>query len=58
MACEKIRIACRRHDRTEALFDGSIEEPSLEFTKAAHMRLSDLLALRRLSIFLNTAWAS
>ena len=43
MACEKTRIACRRNDWTEALSDQSIEEPSVEFTEAAHMRLSNLL---------------
>jgi len=52
MACEKIRIACRLCDSTEALFDGTIEEPSLEFTEAAHMRLSNLLAAPPLVDFL------
>jgi 4,5-dihydroxyphthalate decarboxylase len=41
---QKIRIACRRHDWTDALFDGTINESSLEFIEAAHMRLSNLLA--------------
>jgi 4,5-dihydroxyphthalate decarboxylase len=38
-----IRIACRRHDWTEALFDGRIAEPTLEFLPEGHRRLPSLL---------------
>ena len=41
---ERIRVACRRHDWTEALFGGAIDETSLVFSEAAHMRLANLLS--------------
>jgi 4,5-dihydroxyphthalate decarboxylase len=39
----KIRISCRRHDWTDALFDGRIDEPMFELTAEGHARLSALL---------------
>jgi len=39
----EIRISCRRHDWTEALFDGRITEPSLTFLPEGHRRLPSLL---------------
>lgn len=38
----EIRISCRRHDWTEALFNGEIVEPKLKFLPDAHVRLSAL----------------
>ncbi len=38
-----IRISCRRHDWTEALFDGRITEPNLTFLPDGHRRLPSLL---------------
>jgi hypothetical protein len=35
----KIRIARWRHDWTDALFDRTIEDPSLEFVEADYMRV-------------------
>jgi 4,5-dihydroxyphthalate decarboxylase len=40
----EIRISCRRHDWTEALFDGRITEPTLKFLPDGHRRLPSLLA--------------
>lgn len=39
-----IRISCRRHDWTEALFDGRLAEPGLTFLPDGHRRLPSLLA--------------
>lgn len=39
----EIRISCRRHDWTEALFDGRITEPTLTFLPDGHRRLPSLL---------------
>ena len=39
----EIRISCRRHDWTEALFDGQISEPTLIFLPDGHRRLPSLL---------------
>jgi 4,5-dihydroxyphthalate decarboxylase len=39
----EIRISCRRHDWTEALFDGQIAEPTLKFLPDGHRRLPSLL---------------
>jgi len=39
----EIRISCRRHDWTEALFDGRITEPTLTFLPEGHRRLPSLL---------------
>jgi 4,5-dihydroxyphthalate decarboxylase len=41
---QEIRISCRRHDWTEALFDGRITEPALKFLPDGHRRLPSLLA--------------
>ena len=38
----EIRISCRRHDWTEALFNGEIVEPDLRVLPDAHVRLSAL----------------
>ena len=38
-----IRISCRRHDWTEALFDGRTSHPSLTFLPDGHRRLPSLL---------------
>jgi len=38
-----IRISCRRHDWTEALFDHRIAEPTLTFLPDGHRRLPSLL---------------
>src|ERR1700752_1500249 len=40
----EIRISCRRHDWTEALFDGRVTEPTLKFLPDGHRRLPSLLA--------------
>jgi 4,5-dihydroxyphthalate decarboxylase len=40
----EIRISCRRHDWTEALFDGRLGEPTLKFLPDGHRRLPSLLA--------------
>jgi 4,5-dihydroxyphthalate decarboxylase len=37
------RIACRRHDWSNALFDGRIDEPAMDFTPDAHLGLEALL---------------
>jgi 4,5-dihydroxyphthalate decarboxylase len=37
-----LRIACRRHDWTNALFNGRIAEPSMEFLPEAHLGLEAL----------------
>jgi 4,5-dihydroxyphthalate decarboxylase len=42
----EIRISCRRHDWTEALFDGRITEPTLKFFPDGHRRLPSLLAAK------------
>jgi 4,5-dihydroxyphthalate decarboxylase len=39
----EIRISCRRHDWTEALFDGRISDPGLQFLPEGHRRLPSLL---------------
>ena len=39
-----LRIACRRHDWSNALFDGRIVEPSMTFLPAAHLGLESLLS--------------
>ena len=39
----EIRISCRRHDWTEALFDGRVTEPTLTFLPDGHRRLPSLL---------------
>lgn len=39
----EIRISCRRHDWTEALFDGRLAEPTLKFLADGHRRLPSLL---------------
>ena len=38
-----IRVACRRHDWSNALFDGRVATPSLTFQPEAHLRLDALL---------------
>lgn len=38
----RIRIACRRHDWSNALFDGRIGEPSMTFVAQAHLELEEL----------------
>jgi len=38
-----IRIACRRHDWSNALFDGRIDEPTMAFTSDGHLGLEALL---------------
>lgn len=38
----EIRISCRRHDWTEALFNGEIVDPEMRFLPDAHVRLSAL----------------
>ena len=38
----EIRISCRRHDWTEALFNGELVEPEMRFLPDAHVRLSAL----------------
>lgn len=43
MAREReIKISCRRHDWTEALFTGEVAEPGMTFLPDAHVRLSAL----------------
>jgi 4,5-dihydroxyphthalate decarboxylase len=39
----EVRISCRRHDWTEALFDGRIAEPTFRMVAEGHMSLSALL---------------
>ncbi len=39
----EIRISCRRHDWTEALFDGRIDDATLKFLPDGHRRLPSLL---------------
>ncbi|MEE9145535.1 MAG: ABC transporter substrate-binding protein [Candidatus Binatia bacterium] len=43
---DTIRVACRRHDWTDALFDGLVKDPSfhLEFSAGAHPSLSSLFS--------------
>lgn len=41
-AARTIRIACRRHDWSNALFDGRVAEPSMEFRPDAHLDLEAL----------------
>jgi 4,5-dihydroxyphthalate decarboxylase len=38
-----IRISCRRHDWTEALFTGAVGEPGLRMQPDGHVRMSALL---------------
>jgi 4,5-dihydroxyphthalate decarboxylase len=42
VASRKLRIACRRHDWSNALFNGKIDEPSMEFLPEAHLDLDAL----------------
>jgi 4,5-dihydroxyphthalate decarboxylase len=37
-----IRVACRRHDWSEALFDGRVSVPSLEIVPEAHLEIDAL----------------
>lgn len=39
----EIKISCRRHDWTEALFDGRVRESTLKFLPDGHRRLPSLL---------------
>jgi 4,5-dihydroxyphthalate decarboxylase len=39
-----IRVACRRHDWSNALFDGRVAVPDVEFVPDAHLGLEALLA--------------
>lgn len=43
MSAPKLRIACRRHDWSNALFDGRINEPSMAFLPDGHLELEQLL---------------
>jgi 4,5-dihydroxyphthalate decarboxylase len=38
-----LRVACRRHDWSNALFDGRVTEPGLEFVADGHLGLEALL---------------
>jgi len=38
-----LRIACRRHDWSNALFDGRIDEPGMAFLPEAHLAIDSLL---------------
>jgi 4,5-dihydroxyphthalate decarboxylase len=39
-----VRVACRRHDWSNALFDGRVAAPALEFVPDGHLGLEALLA--------------
>jgi 4,5-dihydroxyphthalate decarboxylase len=42
-----IRVACRRHDWSEALFDGRVAVPSLEIVPEAHLEIDALTGTPR-----------